>query len=461
MIDEGNHYRVIPYIKTPAIDIGSGYPPSHFAVFVPADYLGLFGKHTLKTICLDEWSNPDGVEKVWELLQNGGHIITKVFEVRKELRRIGQFRVLEEEPFFIIQRLSGKGGEVPVPPRETGQKTVCLVRYGALGDHVFMSPIVEHFYTLGYHITYNCTERGHAVFKGDKRISRFMVQQHGVVRNTYDELHDYYTKWSKEFDEHYVMDSIIEDNLLRVEGREGFTDSWEKRMVDCERNYVDEHFIRIGRPDIKGRNPVMWFSGKEKEWAKKEIDYVKKKTGKSFIILWSMAGSSFHKIYPWMYDVWSLLQLNGDDVGIITAGDETFGSILEENRFPYVVSRSGKHSIRQTLSLLDEVDLVVTPETNTLIAGLGSKAVVLALLSHSGVENYTWREHDVSLHPSHKNCPCYPCHQLHYSRASCPRGVMEKAATLCMDQIEPGDVYQAILRIKEARSVDDSYAVAE
>jgi len=60
--------------------------------------------------------------------------------------------------------------------------------------------------------------------------------------------------------------------------------------------------------------PSVWLSDAEKEWAKKEVEQVRKRLGKKFIVLWNIFGSCFHKMYPHMFDVFFLIKTNRDDI---------------------------------------------------------------------------------------------------------------------------------------------------
>src|SRR5262249_12712882 len=96
---------------------------------------------------------------------------------------------------------------------------------------------------------------------------------------------------------------------------------------------------------------------------------------------------------------------------------------LLEFEHPQLSCKAGEWSIRQSLIATKMVDLVVGPETMITNASGCFDTPKIVLLSHSSKENLTkyWKN-DYSLEPDVENAPCYPCHQLHYSRQSCPSG---------------------------------------
>ena len=460
MIRQDQHYRLTRYLRSPIIDAGEGETVSPKAVRVKLDQVLWFKERHLKTICFDE-INEKQIVALFPLLVDGGvliavHITDDAFKALKSKFR---YQVFHDAPFVIVKRLSGSSGEQPAPKPKpvNGRKRVLLVRYGAFGDHLMVTPIIQHYFDEGWHITYNCTEKGEDLFKHDPRIDDLWVQESDIVLGTRDALGVYWKAIGKDYDKFVNLSEVVEGDLLRVEGTDHYTDTWERRHADCNKNYLDHHFTRAGL-DITGRLPVIPLSDQEREWAQAEVEKVRRKLGKSFIVLWNIFGSSWHKAYPWMFDVWMILITNRDDIGIISVSD-VLGKYVVGSEFDGLVYNGcDKYKIRQSLALHSAVDAVVTPETWSMTAALAFPAPMIALLSHSSTVNVTQREGDYLLHPKVKDCSCYPCHQLHYSKISCPRGAFNKDATLCMDSIVPADVYDALIEIRSRHEYNASTA---
>jgi len=74
------------------------------------------------------------------------------------------------------------------------------------------------------------------------------------------------------------------------------------------------------------------------------------------------------------------------------------------------------------------------PETGILNSVAMMPTPKLVWLSHSSVENLTkhW-VNTVALQPS--ECPCYPCHQLHYNFEFCTRDDREAGGPLALCQV--------------------------
>ena len=80
---------------------------------------------------------------------------------------------------------------------------------------------------------------------------------------------------------------------------------------------------------------------------------------------------------------------------------------------------AGAVPLREVLALTTLVDCVAGPESAIINAAGCFTTPKIALLSHSSPKNLcaNWLN-DYSLMP--EQVPCYPCNQLHYTKASCP-----------------------------------------
>lgn len=459
MISSDQHYRLYRYLRSPIVDAGEGELVSHVALRIKSTQLSWFKEKTLKSLCFDVIPDKYIVE-LFGYLADGGVLITPNIQpdAIRALRKVFRFQVIRDGPFTIIKRLCGPPGEQPAPVRKPvgGKKKILMIRYGGNGDHLMISPLIQYYHDEGWYITYNVTAAGETIYKDDPRIDDLLVQEDNIIpplRKTFDK---YFADLGKDHDKTISLLECLEGDLLRVEGSTEFNDSWEKRHTDCAKNYLDHNFTRAGL-DIKGRLPSIWLSDKEREWASSEVERVRRKLGKKFIVLWNIFGSCWHKAYPHMFDVFFLLKTNRDDIGVLAISDDLGKYVIGEDYNTVVYNGCAKYKIRQSLALHSAVDAVVTPETWSLTAAQGFPAPLIALLSHSSRENFTIRDQDIYLTPALKDCPCAPCHQIHYSRISCPRGVYNKDATLCSDSLPPGNVYQALMKV---RSRYGNHAVA-
>jgi ADP-heptose:LPS heptosyltransferase len=163
-----------------------------------------------------------------------------------------------------------------------------------------------------------------------------------------------------------------------------------------------------------------------------------------FVIMWALSGSSTHKAYPHMDAVIARVLTEIPHAHFVLVGDHACRSSRPgwENE-PRVHCESGKLSIRETLALAQQCDLVIGPETGVLNAVAFESMPKVIFLSHSSEKNLTrdW----VNTESLHGDVPCYPCHRLHYTDEFCPREDETRAA-LCAFSITPADVWVAVQR---------------
>ena len=316
-------------------------------------------------------------------------------------------------------------------------KTVCVSRYGAIGDTIFFTPLLRKLKEEGYHVTVNTTDLGKKILRHNPHVDAWIIHVKDSVPN--EKLGEHWDTMAKGFDKFINLSGSVEGNLLKIEGRKEFLWEHDVRHEKCNRNYYDEQFKIAGYEDT-GKNGELFFSPLEYKLAKG----FSKKHRKRFTIMWSLAGSSFHKNYPYTEIVAKWLLDKYDDIVIITVGDAT--SVLLEWQYPRTIARSDKWDIRKSMIMTKYVDLVVGTETGVLNAAGCYVTAKVIFLSHSSEENLTkhWKN-TTALHAYEHVVPCYPCHQLHYSMESCP--LHEKLKTpLCMVKLSGERVFKEIER---------------
>ena len=291
----------------------------------------------------------------------------------------------------------------------------------------------------GYHVTYNTSNSGEDILKHCPYIDTIIGQDQDQVPNHL--LQPYWMRLSERYDVTYNLSETIEGDLLPPanRNRHDWPDEARRNVMGVV-NYV-ERTHQVCCVPFKP-NPRFYESAKERMWAKKEMSKFSKK-GRHPVILWALAGSAIHKMWPNMDAAFARLMLE-TDARIVTVGD-TLCQLLEarweaEKR---IKRRSGKWTYRQTLAFAQQADIVVGPETGVLnAASMIPEVAKVIMLSHSSHTNLTrdWANTTVIL-PS---VPCYPCHRLHRPGATeCPTD-KETHAAVCAVQIQPDTVLQGI-----------------
>ena len=511
--DEQNKIRweIVPYTRGKVLDIGCG-PNKAFPHFIGVDnghhqrfgytirpdvwadaddlwfaksqaYDAVFSSHTLEHMddykkTLKEWwrvIKPDGFlclylphKKFYPNIGTDGanpdhkhdFLPEDIIEAMKE---IGGWDLIENQErnedneysfFQVYKRLrSNKCVESWKEPRQ--QKSAAVVRYGAFGDLMQASSVFAGLKNQGYNVTLYSSPPGSDVIDNDPNIDKIILQDKDQVPN--GDLGSFWGHIKKKYDKFINLSESVEGSLLSLPDRISHTWPHEVRHKYLNRNYLEFQHELAQVPHV----PKIKFypTDEEKLWARKE----RAKMGK-FVLMWSLAGSSTHKAWPYVdHIVASLLLQYPDSTIVLVGGPEA--TILEAGweQEKRVLRTCGKWGIRNSLSFLYEADMVGGPETGLLNAAACMEIPKVVLLSHSSHENLTrdW----VNVIPIEtKNTPCYPCHMMHYNWDHCPRDesssclecdkneIVEKArccskhtsAALCQANITPQMVWDAM-----------------
>ena len=396
----------------------------------------------------------------WRLVEN---------EARSERREYSFFQVFEKK--------RGSGHEVVDVPRHVNQKTVLVIRYGGFGDMMQMSAVLPHLKKMGYHVTVNTTPRGHSVLREDPHIDAFFLQEQNQIPNLW--LDEYWQNLGNEFDRVINLSESVEGTLLALPGRRTHALPKLARHMHMNINYVD---FTLAIAEVIGAHLVKFYATAHETAKARKLC---KKLGPGPTILWSLSGSSVHKVWPHTHIVVDWILRHTDAKVIFCGGPKDV--LLEEvilqhlmkdwcdvpfedsdkmsvqtmaaainAKQPDKASRrlhftSGEMGIRDTLALAQVVDLVVGPETGVLNAVSMEPVPKICMLSHSSVENLTrdWFNCD-SVEPLH--VPCYPCHRMHYERKYCPIDEPTGAA-VCAASIGPKKIFESIKVMLQRKKV--------
>lgn len=352
-------------------------------------------------------------------LKVGGHLVLHCINgdpdvIRQSLSELAQWQekdtYVRGEQFLGIWKLLGRVKKGVLPPRPRAAKRACIARYGAIGDMIMITPLIRRLSEDGYEVTMNITPYCAEVIKENPFVSNIVYQEKDMIPN--QDLGAYWAEWIPEYDRYINLSESIEGKLLKVEGRRDFytTKAWRESL--CNKNYYDWTLELGGYPGVNGSKGELYFTNNEIKQAKKIRDRFKDR----FMIMWSLKGSSHHKIYPLLPPVlgqW--LDTHPDAIAILVGSPAD--KPLEFDH-PQVVSMVGRMAIRDVFCLSQFCDVVVGPESAVLNAASCFPVPKIGMLTHSNHTNLcqNW-ENDYCLQAA---VGCSPCHQLHYSLESCP-----------------------------------------
>tara|TARA_Y100001951_G_scaffold20460_1_gene15498 strand:+ start:358 stop:1443 length:1086 start_codon:yes stop_codon:yes gene_type:complete len=332
-------------------------------------------------------------------------------------------------------------------------KTACVVRYGGFGDMIQTASIFPRLKEQGYRVCLNVTERGSEISETDPNVDEILFQKTDQIPG--NRLTEYWEKMSPCFDKFIQLSESIEGKLLiigprfeqlngetvRVPADPRFFDlNKEEIHKICNKNYMEETHDVAQVPHEFA--PKFFPTKKEIKWARDTRRRMKSKN----VIVWSLSGSSVHKVYPWTDQVISRILLSGKDVSFVTVGDELCQLLeLGWEKEKKVITKSGKWSIRKTLAFLEVCDIVIGPETGVLNSASTLDCHKIVMLSHSSKENLSkhWNN-TTTLEPDYYPGFCYPCHKMHYGFKTCNRDE-DTGGSMCAANIKPEAVVSDIL----------------
>lgn len=380
--------------------------------------LSIFRKESMDHVFVGARENPP-LKDMIEKLKVGGHLVLHAVDgdpaqVRKVLGDIGEWQekdtYLRGNQFLGIWKLLGRTAKGVRLPKPKAAKRACIARYGAIGDMIMITPLIRQLAEDGYEVTMNITPYCVEVIKNNPFVSNIVLQERDMIPNT--DLGGYWAEWIPDYDKYINLSESIEGKLLKVEGRRDFYTEKAWRETICGANYYEHTMALGGYPGMEGTRGELYFTNAEL----KQANHLREKFKDKFMVVWSLKGSSHHKIYPLLVPVLSQWLDNHPDAIAILVGAQS--DVPLEFEHPQVVGVAGKMAIRDVFCLTSVADLVVGPESAVTNAAGCFPTPKITMLSHSNHGNLckNW-EGDFCLQA---DVGCSPCHQLHYSLESCP-----------------------------------------
>lgn len=357
---------------------------------------------------------------------------------RSEKRAEGQ----EYSFFQVFKKLSLGAGQQHSWKKPRPEKMAGVVRYGAWGDSLQSSSVFPALKAQGFHITLYSTPRSFEVVSQDPHIDEVILQDTDQVPN--QALGSFWQSESKKYDRWVNLSESVEGTWLALGDR--MNSKWPKAVTDkyLNHNYVQFQHELAQVPYKLGTR--FYPTEEEKAWAQERLIEYKAKP----LVLWALNGSSVHKVWPHIDQIFARLLLHYPECKIVTCGDER-SQILDEpwKAETRVVRTAGKHTIRQTLALAQVADLIVGPETGVLSAMCIEPTPKIVFLSHSSHENLT-RDWKNTYALFSTKTACYPCHKMHYGWDTCNRngdaGQYWEGTAQCQVDLPPEACWTAIGR---------------
>lgn len=323
-------------------------------------------------------------------------------------------------------------------------KKALIVRLGAYGDMIIITPVLKRLKELGYHVILNTNERGKEPLANCSYIDEWIMHDSSI--GTGDELSKHWKKLQDDIkpDKFINFSESIECNVALHPVNSEYIYPKQERYAKCNKNYYD---VTESWAGVEGcdKIPNLQFTEAEENKAKSFL-----KPGK-FNILWVLSGSGMQKVYPWTEYVICEVLKNRKDVHFITVGSESCQLLETIQDDENITHLSGEIPMRISCALTKFVDLVVSPDTGVLHASGAFETPKIGLLGHTNIENIT--KHFKNDYSIEAKCACSPCFHLIYDHTiQCPTDVITKAAWCMAMGIKPEELYARIERVISNKS---------
>lgn len=351
------------------------------------------------------------------------------------------------------------------------RKWAAVCRFGGIGDNLIASSVLP-LLARDYAVEVICQDPYHVLFENNPYIEKLTVKQPGELPSGSGlEWQQWFVARGKEYAKFVHLSHSCEISLALVPAQTQFYWPAAMRRKLCGRSYLEFVHDIAEVPHEFSPN----FFPTDEELAK--ADDTKRRVGEK-VIGWALSGSRVDKIYPQSAAVVArLIKETGCPVIMFGGGQRDFDmskQIMEQverqngsleglhqavspdpsNDVRFTVEPGATHvtqlpkaeplwPVRRSITQLQRCDLVIGPDTGLMWSVAAHSMPKIMLLSHASPENVTkhWRN-TVTLHADPVRVPCWPCHQLHDSSATCTQN-KDNTGAACISDISAEAVLQA------------------
>lgn len=334
-----------------------------------------------------------------------------------------------------------------------------LVRDGAIGDVIQVTPAIRAWAQAGFRVTV-CTHRdtGDAVLANNPYVAAVLDMPHALPwLKRKAVIANYVKRHGLDSNRWIDLAGSCEGRYLWHSNRAEYT--WPeaaRRATNRGVNYVRHINCDLaGAPDARmelfaNSREVAWCNAQRARFAGKRIMYLQ------------LHGSSLNKAWPY----WPLLvaELHKDPSLVVVTGGSPRAAILERGihempgvdhrRFLPLASNGGPAwTLRHSILMTRAAHVVVGPETGLINAAMAWGTPTVILHSHAAPENLVPEEHRRnvwSLTPDNR-APCAPCYKIVGDEDGCDTcdwgDFWLRSAYRCMAAIEPSAVYEKVTEV--------------
>jgi len=320
-------------------------------------------------------------------------------------------------------------------------KKALIIRYGAYGDGLIITPAVRRLKEMGYYTLLRGSDRVQEVFENNPYLDEFILHDKNMPREDLPEHWKELKKTVGPEDKWVNFCESIECNVALHPINPAYNYPKKERFELCNKSYYDETERWAGLEGCQ-KLPELYFKPEELVAAK---SYLQNFPSGTINILWQLSGSGRQKVYPWTDYVVGELLKNYENIHIITTGDERC-QLLESVEDIQITNLSGRIKARIAMCLTQFVDLVISPDTGVLHASGCYETPKIGLLGHTTRTNIT--KYFINDYSLEAECACAPCFRLIYDHEiQCPRDFVTGAAWCMSEGLSPTRLYDQILKV--------------
>lgn len=321
---------------------------------------------------------------------------------------------------------------------------VLVVRIGAFGDCLQITPILRHLKSQGNEIFVLTSERGIEVLHNNPNIDKLILHVKDSV--PCDKLGEEFDRVKKENCCDKIIDlcESIEVKYVLHPVDPQYNYSKQERFELCNKNHYDVVIEAAGLTDVKHKNPEMFFTDEEeKEFARFKSDILGAK-----LIVWCLSGSSMHKAFPYTKYVMDKVLREVPGSMFITVGDDICSILEDELKGARIINKCGKWNMRQTAIACKNAAMVIAPETGVLHISGCFDTPKLGLITHTTKECLT--KYFVNDYSIEAKVSCAPCFRLIYdAKVQCPIDPISKLPWCAGIGFNPDEIADKIIEVLE------------
>lgn len=307
-----------------------------------------------------------------------------------------------------------------------------IARFGGIGDNLIASAVLPGLRAKYGRVEVITQHPQHVVFENNPYVDKLAAYKPGdIPGGSSAEWQGWFARRAKEYDFFANLSHTCETLRALTAAQTQFYYSAEFRRKMCGQSYIETVADVCGVP-YDTLSPGFYPTDAEHE----DVLRSKTKFAGRRAIGWVLSGTRIDKIYPYapstvarlIREVGPVIMLGGPppmkDLAMANAiADYVYSVNGSKDGLLTALSPSLANEVwpmRRLLTLAQHCDVIVTPDTGPAWAVAMLDTPKIVLLSHASTENITkyWRN-TVTLHADPARVPCWPCHQLHDTSATC------------------------------------------